>query len=156
QPALFAFEYALFSLLEAWGVRPAAVMGHSIGEYAAACAAGVFGMEDGLRLVAERGRLMQALPSGGAMLAVLASERDVRASLAGHAETAVAAVNAEDEIVVSGPRAAIDDLERAWGSRGVRARKLAVSHAFHSPLMEPVREALRDVLARARFAAPRL
>ncbi|MFI2382263.1 type I polyketide synthase [Micromonospora sediminicola] len=152
QPALFAVEVALFRLLTAWGLRPDAVAGHSIGEFAAAYAAGVLTLADAAELVATRGRLMQALPDGGAMLAVAAGEDAVRPTLG--AGVALAAVNGPAAVVVAGETDAVDRVAAEWTARGVRTRKLAVSHAFHSPLMEPVLDELAALAARLPHHAP--
>ena len=138
QPALFAFEYALAELWASWGILPDAVLGHSVGEYVAACVAGVFSLEDGLRLVCARGRLMQALPRGGAMASVWAGAETVAVVVDDHALLSIAAVNAPGEVVVSGDegelRAALETLQ----ARGIETKPLRVSHAFHSPLIEPM------------------
>ncbi|MDX2205390.1 MAG: SDR family NAD(P)-dependent oxidoreductase [Hyphomicrobiaceae bacterium] len=144
QPALFAVEYGLAELWRSCGIRPAAVIGHSVGEYVAACVAGVFGLEDGLRLIAARGRLLQALPRGGEMAAIFACEKDVAAALAAVAgEAAIAAINGPESVVVSGAAGAIDGILRHFEQRGVRGHKLFVSFAAHSPLVTPALEAMR-------------
>jgi acyl transferase domain-containing protein/acyl carrier protein len=155
QPALFALEYALTQLWRSWGIVPTAVMGHSVGEYVAACVAGVFSLEDALRLIARRGRLMQALPAGGAMAAIFAPEREVADMIASRG-LSVAAVNGPAQTVVSGRAAAVDAIGRDLIGRGVRCQQLAVSHAFHSDLMEPMLDAFEAEVARTRLDAPRM
>jgi acyl transferase domain-containing protein/acyl carrier protein len=157
QPALFALEWALADLWRAWGVVPAAVMGHSVGEYVAACVAGILDVEDALRLVARRGQLMQALPAGGAMMAVLASPEAVAAALAPWAAHAsIAAVNGPRSVVVSGAEDAVTAVAGALGRGGARATRLPVSHAFHSPLMTPMLEAFRAAARGVAYRAPSL
>ncbi len=157
QPALFALEYALATLWQSWGVKPTAVMGHSVGEYVAACVAGVFSLEDGLKLIAARASLMQALPQEGEMVAVFADESQVRATIQPyHPQIAIAAINGPEIIVISGQRnylqAVITDLE----TKGVKTKKLKVSHAFHSPLMEPMLAAFERVAAEVTYFPPRI
>jgi acyl transferase domain-containing protein/acyl carrier protein len=157
QPVLFAVEYALSELWRSWGVRPAAALGHSVGEYVAACVAGVLSLEDALKLVAARGRLMQALPAGGSMAAVGCEESRVRHAIAPYASSvSIAAINAPRQIVVSGTRAdvaaALSPLERD----GVKVTWLQVSHAFHSPLLEPMLDEFERVARGVTFSAPAL
>jgi acyl transferase domain-containing protein/NADPH:quinone reductase-like Zn-dependent oxidoreductase/acyl carrier protein len=157
QPALFALEYALSELWAAWGIQPAAVLGHSVGEYVAACVAGVFSLEDGLTLIAARGRLMQALPAGGAMAAVLAGEDDVRDAIARVAPAAsIAAINGPANVVVSGAGAHVRAVVEAMGARGVASRPLTVSHAFHSSLMAPMLPEFTRIARQVRYSAPRI
>ena len=156
QPALFSFGYALSELWKSWGITPAVVMGHSIGEITAMCIAGGMSLEDGVALVAARGNLMQALPAGGAMTSVMASEGQVRAALAGFEDrVSLAAVNAPSQIVISGEAAAVEAVASRLGADGVKTRSLVVSHAFHSPLMHPMLEEYERVLRRVRFTPPR-
>lgn len=153
QPALFSLEYALATLLLSWGLRPEALLGHSIGEYVAAALAGVLDVDDALRLVAERGRAMQAcLP--GAMLAVSLSEADARA--AAGTDVDIAGVNAHSLTVLSGPFPAIERIERDLEKRGIFARRLQTSHAFHSRMMDPALDAFASSIASVRLQPPRI
>ncbi|GAA2456747.1 type I polyketide synthase [Streptomyces glaucus] len=157
QAALFAVQVALVELLRSWGTAPEVVLGHSVGEFAAAYAAGVFDLPDAARLVAARARLMQALPEGGAMAAVEAGEAEVTGLLRaadGHGAVVVAAVNGPRATVVSGAESAVEQVMAAARAEGRRATRLRVSHAFHSPLMEPVVEEFARVAAGVGYRAP--
>ncbi len=157
QPALFALEYALAMLWQSWGIVPAAVMGHSVGEYVAAVLAGVFSLEDGLKLIAARGRLMGALPAGGQMAAIFADEQRVKAALADYEDrVSIAAVNAPGQIVISGAGDAVQALADQFTADGIKARPLVVSHAFHSPLMEPMLDEFERIASQVQYAAPKL
>jgi acyl transferase domain-containing protein len=157
QPALFALEYALAQTWRAWGVQPTAVMGHSVGEYTAACVAGMLPLEDAIRLIAERGRLMGSLPSGGAMAAVFASEATVRASIAATGGLlGIAAVNGPNNIVISGSAEAVDAAVAHLKQDAVEVQRLNVSHAFHSALMDPILNEFEQAVASARFSPPEI
>lgn len=157
QPALFAFEWALAQLWRSWGVEPDVVLGHSIGEITAACVAGVFSLADAAALVCARGRLMQALPVGGAMVSIAAAEADVLARVTAFSRTvSVAAVNGPSSVVISGVEADVMAITEHFSARGARIKRLTVSHAFHSPLMDPMLEAFRGVVSRVEYHPPRL
>jgi acyl transferase domain-containing protein/acyl carrier protein len=157
QPALFALEYALTELWAAWGVKPNVLIGHSVGEVVAACVAGVVELEDALHLVAQRGRLMQSLATGGAMAAISATEAEVAEAIAPHAaRVSIAAINGPAQTVISGASSAIATLCSTFVTKGVRCQPLTVSHAFHSPLVDPILERFEDEVAGLRLSRPRL
>jgi len=157
QPALFAFEYALAKLWMSLGVVPRAVIGHSVGEVVAACVAGVFSLEDGLKLISIRSRLMQALPAGGKMVALFTDEQTVQQEIGQDADTvSVATLNGPNLTVISGAGAVVEQIVERLKARQIRARALTVSHAFHSPLMQPMLEAFRAQIQSIQFHAPQI
>ncbi|GHO60131.1 polyketide synthase [Ktedonobacter robiniae] len=153
QPALFVIEYAMAQLWMKWGLKPGAMIGHSIGEYVAACLAGVFTLEEALALVALRGRLMQELPAG-AMTSVPLPEREVRALLG--PQLSIAACNSLSDCVVSGPFDAVEQLERKLQERDILCRRLHTSHAFHSQMMDPMLERFTAEVRKIHLRAPKI
>ncbi|NES40467.1 type I polyketide synthase [Moorena sp. SIO2C4] len=159
QPALFAIEYALFKLWQSWGIKPDVVMGHSVGEYVAATVAGVFSLEAGLKLIAARGSLMQKLPAGGAMVSVMASKSKVLETLKAMSRSekvAIAAINGPQSIVISGEAEAVEAIATHLESVGIKTKQLQVSHAFHSPLMEPMLAEFEDIANQLTYNQPRI
>ena len=159
QPVLFAIEYALFKLWESWGIKPDVVMGHSVGEYVAATVAGVFSLEDGLKLISNRGRLMQELPAGGEMVSVMASESQVLETLKAMSleeKVAIAAINGPQSIVISGESESVRAIASNLESAGIKTKQLQVSHAFHSPLMEPMLAEFTAIANQITYERPRI
>ena len=157
QPALFALEYALAELWQSWGIAPNAVMGHSVGEYVAACIAGVFGLEDGLKLIAERARLMGKLPSGGKMVSVFTGEAQMKETLRPWADrVSIAAINGPLQTVISGDGQAVTQIIEDLKQQKIQTRSLTVSHAFHSPLMEPILDEFEKITGAAVFSEPKI
>ncbi|MCP4262404.1 MAG: type I polyketide synthase [Planctomycetes bacterium] len=157
QPALFALEYALAELWQSWGIKPDVVMGHSVGEYVAACIAGVFSLEDGLKFIAERGRLMQTLCETGDMLVLSANEaRVVKAIQPYEQDVSIAAINGPENVVISGMHKAVQAIKAAFELEGVKTRQLKVSHAFHSPLMLPMLSTFEKVAKEITYSSPKI
>src|SRR3990172_12700923 len=157
QPALFAVEYALAQVWRSWGVAPDFCLGHSVGEYVAACVAGVFGLEDGLRLIAKRGSLMQGLPQEGTMAVIFAPKSKVADFVMPYRETvAISAINGPANVVLSGSADHVDAIAMAFKERGVQSRVLKVSHAFHSPQMIPMIEEFKQVAHGIAWLKPQI
>lgn len=157
QPALFALEYALSELWRSWGIEPAVVMGHSVGEYVAACIAGVFSLEDGLALIAHRARFISELPRNGRMVAIFADEKRVRKAVSRCFDSvSIAAVNGPENVVISGLRDAVQDVLDDLQKEGIGGHPLNVSHAFHSHLMEPMLESFEKAARQMNFKVPRI
>lgn len=157
QPALFAIEYALAQMWRAWGVTPDLVTGHSVGEYAAACIAGVLSLQDGLRLVSARGRMMDALPQKGQMVAIFADEGLVQAAIAPYtAQVSIAVINGPQNVVISGEVEAVEKVVADLQAQRIRTRRLAVAQASHSPLVEPMLDDFAALAAEMALAAPQV
>jgi acyl transferase domain-containing protein/acyl-CoA synthetase (AMP-forming)/AMP-acid ligase II/pimeloyl-ACP methyl ester carboxylesterase/acyl carrier protein len=157
QPAIFALEYSLAQLWLSWGVRPSVVMGHSVGEYVAATIAGVFSLEDGLKSIAHRGKLMQALSDRGEMVAVFATEAQVKEVIQPLASTiSIAAINSPQNIVISGEAEAIAQAIGLFASLDIKTRQLNVSHAFHSPLMQPMLAEFTKIANEITYTSPKI
>ncbi|WP_228013285.1 SDR family NAD(P)-dependent oxidoreductase [Nostoc edaphicum] len=156
QPALFAIEYALFQLWKSWGIQPDVVMGHSVGEYVAATVAGVFSLEEGLKLVATRARLMQALSARGEMVAVSATLNQVQSVIEPYyaQQVSIAAVNGSESLVISGEAQALAVICATLETQGIRIKSLQVSHAFHSPMMEPMLKEFEAVASSVSYSRP--
>ncbi|WP_052230363.1 type I polyketide synthase [Streptomyces sp. CT34] len=155
QPCLFAVETALYHLVRSFGIAPAHLLGHSIGEITAAHAAGVLDLPDATRLVCARGRLMESVATEGTMYALRAAEEDVAALLADRDDVAIAAVNGPRAVAISGERSAVAEVAAQARDRGIKTRELNVSHAFHSPLMDPILEEFTAIAAGLTFRPPR-
>lgn len=158
QTALFSLEYALAQLWLSWGVEPVAVMGHSLGEYVAACIAGVFSLEEGLKLIVTRAKLIEKLPKNGKMVAVFASEDLVKAILMKVASpwVNISSVNGEENIVISGREDVIEDIIKILDAEGIKSHLLTVSHAFHSPLVEPMLDEWESSMTEICFKKPKI
>jgi amino acid adenylation domain-containing protein len=157
QPALFAIEYALAKLWQSWGITPSILIGHSIGEYVAACIAEIFSLEEGLKLIVERARLMQALPQRGEMIVIFADEAQVTATLAPYQQAvSIAAYNEPNSVVISGESKTVQTLRAAFEEKGIETRQIRVSHAFHSPLMEPMLDSFEQTAGQISFQKPKI
>ncbi|MGL6342776.1 MAG: type I polyketide synthase, partial [Waterburya sp.] len=157
QPAIFALEYALAQMWLDWGIKPTALIGHSVGEYVAATIAGVFSLADGLKLLATRGKLMQSLSQAGEMYAVFASETKVKSVIEAFKEkVAIAAINSPQSIVISGEKTAVQAVISKFDAQGINSKQLTVSHAFHSPLMQPILEEFSQVAKSINYHQPQI
>lgn len=157
QPVLFAFEYSLSELWRSWGIRPSVVMGHSVGEYVAACVAGVFSLEDGLKIIAERARLVQSLAHDGEMAVVFADEALTAKAIGPYKEfVSIAAINGPGNTVISGKRELVQEISAALNTKGIKSQKLTVSHAFHSPLMDPMLADFEQVVNKVKLSCPKM
>ncbi|AFZ33823.1 Phenylalanine racemase (ATP-hydrolyzing), Mycocerosate synthase [Stanieria cyanosphaera PCC 7437] len=157
QPTLFAIAYSLAQLWISWGIKPDAVLGHSLGEYVAACLAGVFSLEDALKLVATRGKLMQKLPQNGIMVSILATEEVVKKALVGfETEISIAAINGNHSIVISGKKSAIETVISKLEAEGIKTKQLNVSHAFHSSLMQPILTEFERFAREINYTSPQI
>lgn len=155
QPALFAIEYALYRLWKSWGIEPKFVMGHSVGEYVAACVAEVFSLEYGLKLIAQRGRLMQALPANGKMLVIFAGETQVNTILQLHSNNiSIAAINGPENTIISGEKEAIELIKTDLENLGIKTQELKVSHAFHSHLMDSILADFEQIASEVTYYPP--
>ena len=157
QPALFAIEYALYKLWQSWGIKPDGVLGHSVGEYVSACVAGVYSLEDGIKLIAERGRLMQSLPQKGAMAAIFAPIETVKSVISPYGDQVeIATINSSENIVISGDQEAINQIKADLESQSLEVRLLQVSHAFHSGMMQPILAEFKVIAAKISYKTPQL
>ena len=156
QPALFAIEYALYQLWQSWGIEADALVGHSVGEYVAACVAGVFSLEDGLKLIAHRGKLMQSQGGKGKMVAVWATTEVVDQVIASYPSVAVAAYNGSANVVISGEASAVDAIVTTLTTQGINTKPLKVSEAFHSPLMENILPQFAEIAQQIDYHHPQI
>ena len=157
QPALFAIEYALYKLWQSWGIKPDGVLGHSVGEYVSACVAGVYSLEEGIKLIAERGRLMQSLPQKGAMAAIFAPIETVKSVISPYGDQVeIATINSSENIVISGDQEAINRIKADLESQSIEVRLLQVSHAFHSGMMQPILAEFKVIAAKISYKTPQL
>ena len=157
QPSLFAFEYSLAELWRSWGIEPRVVLGHSLGEYVAAVIAGVFSVEDGMRLVCARARLMDKLTEAGAMRSIAATAERVQKAIAGlEKEVAIGVINGAETVVLSGLAATVERVAKQMEAEGIRTRALEVTHAFHSPLLEPILDEFEACAEKVTYHAPQI
>jgi acyl transferase domain-containing protein/acyl carrier protein len=155
QPAIFALEFSLYQLWQAWGITPAAVMGHSVGEYVAACVAGVFSLEDGLKIISKRAALMHSLPQNGAMSAIAVDEQSILEAIKPYAGmVSVAAINGSESVVISGDAETVKKITAYFSVRNIKTKELQVSHAFHSHLLDPILAEFQSVLEQIKFNKP--